>query len=121
MSAIASAPDSRPSYVARRLSVRRDAMVVEGHALADVELAGFAVGAELGTGGRVFVVIGGIPASPFPFGDSATGAEAWWPALDAPDLIDTAHATVLAPCWPGNGSTWRGLDDGALPPLSALG
>ena len=41
------------------------------------------------------------------------GAEPWWPALDAPDLIDPARHTVLAPCWPGNGSTWRGFDEGA--------
>jgi homoserine dehydrogenase len=93
-------------------------MVVEGHALADVELAGYAIGRELGTA-PVVLVVGGITASPFPFGDGET--EAWWPSLDAPDLIDPARATVLAICWPGNGSTWRGLDDGALPPLSALG
>jgi len=42
-------------------------------------------------------------------------------ALHAPDLIDPAQATVLCPCWPGNGSTWRGFDDGVVPPLSALG
>ena len=28
---------------------------------------------------------------------------------------------MLALCWPGNGSTWRGFDEGPLPPLSALG
>jgi homoserine dehydrogenase len=28
---------------------------------------------------------------------------------------------VLCPCWPGNGSTWRGFDDGPIPALSALG
>src|SRR5512135_1097273 len=120
MSAIASAPSPRPSAAARRLCVRRDAMVVEGHALADVELAGYAVGPELGTA-PVVLVVGGITASPFPFGDSVTGAEAWWPALEASDLIDPSRTTVLAPCWPGNGSTWRGFDDGQLPPLSALG
>jgi homoserine dehydrogenase len=95
-------------------------MVVEGHALADIELAGYLVGRPLG-GAPVVVVVGGITASPFPFGDAASSAEAWWPALHAPDLIDPAQATVLCPCWPGNGSTWRGFDDGVVPPLSALG
>jgi homoserine dehydrogenase len=104
----------------RRFEVRRDAMVVEGHALADVELSGYLVGQPLGSA-PVVVVVGGITASPFPFGNPASGAEAWWPALQAPDLIDPAQATVLCPCWPGNGSTWRGFDDGAVPPLSALG
>ncbi|HEY5923886.1 MAG TPA: homoserine dehydrogenase [Kofleriaceae bacterium] len=119
MSAIAPLPDpALPSP--RRIEVRRDTMVVEGHALDDVTLAGYVLGAELGTA-PVVVVIGGITASPFPFGDAATSTEPWWPALNAPELIDTARHTVLAPCWPGNGSTWRGFDDGPLPPLSALG
>ncbi len=100
----------------RRAVVRRDTMVVEGFALEDVELAGYALGPELGTA-PVVVIIGGITASPFPFGSAET--EPWWPALH--DLIDPATSTVLAPCWPGNGSTWRGFDDGTLPPLSALG
>jgi homoserine O-acetyltransferase len=104
----------------RRFEVHRAAMVVEGHALADVELAGYLLGPPLGTA-PVVIVVGGITASPFPFGDPASGAEAWWPALQAPGLIDPAHTTVLCPCWPGNGSTWRGFDDGALPALSALG
>jgi len=94
-------------------------MAIEGHALHDVELAGFALGPELGTA-PVVVIVGGITASPFPFGNAGE-AEAWWPALDAPDLVDPKQHTVLAPCWPGNGSTWRGFDDGVLPPLSALG
>ncbi|HEX5062376.1 MAG TPA: homoserine dehydrogenase [Kofleriaceae bacterium] len=95
-------------------------MVVEGHALDDVTLAGYVLGPELGTA-PVVVIIGGITASPFPFGDAASGTEPWWPALNAPELIDPTRYTVLAPCWPGNGSTWRGFDDGPLPPLSALG
>jgi homoserine dehydrogenase len=103
----------------RRFEVRREAMVVEGHALADVELGGYLLGQPLGTA-PVVIVVGGITASPFPFGDP-DGAAAWWPALEAPDLIDPTRQTVLCPCWPGNGSTWRGLDDGPLPPLSALG
>jgi homoserine O-acetyltransferase len=103
-----------------RLEVRREAMVVEGHTLADVTLAGYLIGQPLGTAPAV-IVVGGITASPFPFGDPANGAEAWWPALQAPDLVDPTSATVLCPCWPGNGSTWRGFDDGAIPALSALG
>jgi homoserine dehydrogenase len=95
-------------------------MMVEGHALADLQLAGYLLGRPLGTA-PVVIVIGGITASPFPFGDPASGAEAWWPALAAAGLIDPARMTVLCPCWPGNGSTWRGFDDGPTPPLSALG
>jgi homoserine O-acetyltransferase/O-succinyltransferase len=114
----ATAPLSVPADAAqpRRLAVARDALVIEGHRLADVELAGYATGPALGTA-PVVVVAGGITASPFPF----TGEDAWWPALAAEDLVDPVRHTVLAPCWPGNGSTWRGLSDGALPPLSAAG
>ncbi|HEY4244825.1 MAG TPA: homoserine dehydrogenase [Kofleriaceae bacterium] len=101
-----------------RLAVRRSAMTIEGHALADVELAGFAAGAPLGTA-PVVVLVGGITASPFPFGDADTGAEPWWPALRT--LIDLETTTMLCPCWPGNGSTWRDFEDGSVPPLSALG
>ncbi len=95
-------------------------MVVEGHVLDEVVLGGYMLGAPLGTA-PVVIVVGGITASPFPLGDPASGVDAWWPALDAPDLIDPARMTVLCPCWPGNGSTWRGFDDGPIPPLSALG
>lgn len=102
------------------MSVRREAMVVEGHALDDVVLGGYVLGPELGTA-PVVIVVGGITASPFPFGDPETNVDPWWPALNAPDLIDPSRVTVLCPCWPGNGSTWRGFDDGPTPPLSALG
>ncbi len=95
-------------------------MVVEGHALANVLLAGYVLGAPLGTA-PVVIVVGGITASPFPFGDAASGTEPWWPALAGPDLIDPARVTVLCPCWPGNGSTWQGFDDAPIPALSALG
>ncbi len=95
-------------------------MVVEGHALAAVVLGGYILGAPLGTA-PVVILVGGITALPFPFGDPATGTEPWWPALDAPDLVDLARMTVLCPCWPGNGSTWRAFEEGQIPPLSALG
>ncbi|MEO8705904.1 MAG: homoserine dehydrogenase, partial [Kofleriaceae bacterium] len=101
-------------------SVHRAAMTVEGHALEAVELGGYVLGAPLGTA-PVVIIVGGITASPFPFGDPTTGAEPWWPALHAADLIDPATMTVLCPCWPGNGSTWRGFDDGPIPAISALG
>jgi homoserine dehydrogenase len=118
MSAIAPLPTSLPST--QRLEVHREQMVIEGHALEDVTLAGTLLGQPLGSA-PVVLVVGGITASPYPFGDAATGTEPWWPALEAPDLVDPARHSVLSVCWPGNGSTWRGFDDGALPPLSALG
>jgi homoserine dehydrogenase len=107
----------------RRLVVERPSMTIEGRALADVLLGGWAYGPEIGTAPAV-VVVGGITASPFPFGDGdpaqAQGREAWWPALNAPDLIDPAKYTVLCPCWPGNGSTWRGFDDPITPPAISV-
>ena len=118
MSAIATLPDSATLPSPRRVCVARDSLVVEGHALADVTLAGYALGCELGTA-PIVMIVGGITATPFPFGDAATNAEPWWPALA--ELIDPSRFTVLAPCWPGNGSTWRGFDEAPLPPLSALG
>jgi homoserine dehydrogenase len=97
---------------------------LEGHVLHDVSLAGWMAGPALGTA-PVVVVVGGITASPFPFGDGVPeadgGVEAWWPALQAPDLIDPARVTVLCPCWPGNGSTWRGFDGPDVPHVSVLG
>ncbi|HEY4182770.1 MAG TPA: homoserine dehydrogenase [Kofleriaceae bacterium] len=111
-----------------RREVRRPEMTIEGHALADVVLGGYVLGAPLGTA-PVVVIVGGITASPFPFGRPQMGdepeVEPWWPALKAPDLVDPAHQTVVCPCWPGNGSTWKGYDDAGdaarTPPLSALG
>ncbi|MDX2091112.1 MAG: homoserine dehydrogenase [Kofleriaceae bacterium] len=118
MSAMATGPGA--TFLPRREEVRRDAMVVEGHALENVVLGGYVLGPPLGTA-PVVIIVGGITASPFPFGDAASGAEPWWPALAAPDLVDPATVTVLCPCWPGNGSTWKSFDDAPLPPLSALG
>lgn len=109
----------------RRLVVERSSMTIEGHVLSDVSLSGWVYGPELGTA-PVVAIIGGITASPFPFGDGRPeadeGSEAWWPALCAPDLIDPTRDTVLCPCWPGNGSTWRGLDEpSTMPAISVLG
>jgi homoserine dehydrogenase len=120
MSAIAALPGTASTYAPRREEVRRDAMVVEGHALQDVVLGGYVLGAKLGTA-PVVIIVGGITASPFPFGDAASNAEPWWPALHGAELIDPGAMTVLCPCWPGNGSTWQGFDEGPIPALSALG
>jgi homoserine dehydrogenase len=113
------------AVVPRPLDVRRPSIAIDGHTLTDVALGGWAYGPELGTA-PVVVVIGGITASPFPFGDgrgdAQGGSDPWWPALNAPDLIDPSRMTVLCPCWPGNGSTWRGFDDpAAAPAVSVLG
>jgi len=102
----------------RRLDVARAQMRVEGHTLDDVALGGWAYGPELGTA-PIVLVVGGITASPFPFGGD--GNEAWWASMRARDLIDPDQQTVLCPCWPGNGSTWRGFEDGPMPALSVLG
>ncbi len=109
-------------------------MSIEGHTLEDVALGGWAFGPDLGSA-PVIVIVGGITASPFPFGageaPASTGSvtraggegnEAWWPALRAEDLIDPSRHTILCPSWPGNGSTWRGFEDsGAQPAISVHG
>ena len=105
----------------RQLTVERPSMTIDGRALADVSLSGFAYGPDLGTA-PVVIIVGGITASPFPLGDNRPGApeahEAWWPAMFGPGQIDPARHTVLCPCWPGNGSTWRGFDDPTPRPAS---
>ncbi|HET9704447.1 MAG TPA: homoserine dehydrogenase [Vicinamibacterales bacterium] len=107
---VAAASDLRP----RRLVIEHPSIAIEGHQLDEVQLGGWVYGPELGTAPAV-LIIGGITASPFPFGDGQAegddGRAAWWPALCAPDLIDPAKHTVLCPSWPGNGSTWTGFDD----------
>jgi homoserine dehydrogenase len=104
------ATDLRP----RRLVIEHLSIPIEGRVLDDVQLGGWVYGPELGTA-PVVLIVGGITASPFPFGDGQAAGDdpksAWWPALCAPDLIDPAKYTVLCPSWPGNGSTWRGFDD----------
>src|SRR3954468_20755680 len=118
MSAIA--PEPIIDLTPRRLDVARGTMMIEGHVLAEVALAGYQLGQPIGSA-PVVIVVGGITASPFPFGDPASDTAAWWPALRGSDLVDPARTTVLCPCWPGNGSTWRDFDEGPLPALSALG
>jgi len=118
-------PATTATFVPRQMRVERAAIVVEGHRLEDVSLGGWAYGPELGTA-PVVVVVGGITASPFPFGDgrgaARGGVDAWWPSLLGPGLIDPARQTVLCPCWPGNGSAWRGFDGPEPPPaISVLG
>ena len=115
------ATDLRP----RRLVIEHLSITIEGRALEDVQLGGWVYGPELGTA-PVVVIVGGITASPFPFGDGQAEGEdaraAWWPALCSPDLIDPAKHTVLCPSWPGNGSTWQGFDDpGAIESISIGG
>ncbi len=98
----------------RRLVVDLPSITIEGRVLEQVQLGGWVYGPELGTA-PVVVIVGGITASPFPFGDGQAEGEdaraAWWPALCAPDVIDPDRHTVLCPSWPGNGSTWKGFDD----------
>ena len=98
----------------RRLVIEHVGLTIEGRKLDDVQLGGWVYGPELGTAPAVLIV-GGITASPFPFGDGESDGEspraAWWPAMCAQDLIDPAKHTVLCPSWPGNGSSWKGFDD----------
>jgi homoserine dehydrogenase len=115
------ATDLRP----RRLVIEHLSITIEGRQLEDVQLGGWVYGPELGTA-PVVLIVGGITASPFPFGDGQSEGEdpraAWWPALCAPDLIDPAKHTVLCPSWPGNGSTWKGFDDPhSQEPISVAG
>ncbi|MBL4633204.1 MAG: homoserine dehydrogenase [Kofleriaceae bacterium] len=93
----------------RRLSVKRDQLRIDGHDLFDVELGGWMCGPALGEA-PVVLIVGGITANPFPFGNGSD-KEAWWPSLQASDLVDPETMTILCPEWPGNGSNFRGIDD----------
>ena len=107
----------------RHLVVHRPSLTIDGHTFTDVTLGGWAYGPEIGSA-PVAVVVGGITASPFPFGDGRddeqSEVEPWWPAMAAPGLIDPSRYTVLCPCWPGNGSTWQGFDDPATIPAISV-
>jgi homoserine O-acetyltransferase len=117
------APDPRTP---RRLVAELPSLTIDERAVTDVTLAGYAYGPALGTA-PVVVVVGGITASPLPFGEasapddgSTTAASGWWSALADPELVDLERTTVLCPAWPGSGSTWSGF--GAAPGgLSVLG
>jgi homoserine O-acetyltransferase len=120
MSTASTRPAADNPRAPRRLSVRHTELDLNGHPLRDVELAGWAYGPELGKA-PIFVVVGGISASPFPFGDGVPvdeggQGEGWWSALGDVDLIDPVRHSVLCPAWPGNGSTWAGFDDEATTP-----
>ncbi len=102
-----------PAYTPRRLSIRREKLDIDGLQLAEVELGGWIYGPELGSA-PVVLVVGGITATPFPFGHGEDKA-AWWPALLGEDLIDPEIVTVLCPEWPGNGSTFLGISNADEP------
>src|SRR6188472_192342 len=66
----------------RRLVIDHLSLTIEGRTLEDVQLGGWVYGPELGTAPAVLIV-GGITASPFPFGDGESEGDApraaWWP------------------------------------------
>jgi homoserine dehydrogenase len=113
---------AHPALRPRALEARLTTLALAGHSFADVVLGGWAFGRPLGEA-PVFMLVGGITASPFPLGDGVAPAEggqaAWWHALEAPDLVDPSRHTLLCPAWPGNGTRWAGLDaaGAALPRL----
>lgn len=92
----------------KREVVSLPSAVIDGQELFDVELGGWVSGPALGCA-PICLVVGGITATPFPFG--GLDQPAWWPSLAGTDLIDTSTTTVLCPEWPGNGSSYRGVDD----------
>jgi len=116
--------DASPILPAPRpLTVHLPALTLAGQHLTHVALHGFASGQSLGDA-PVVVVVGGITASPFPLGDGTQPG--WWPSLAHPELIDLSQHTLLCPAWPGQGSTWDGLEGpvdevvARLPALSVL-
>jgi homoserine dehydrogenase len=120
------APITQPGPRPRQLRVERTVVKLGQHQLEDVVLSGWAYGPELGSA-PVFLLVGGITAPPFPFGDGVSledggQGDGWWPALCDDELIDLDKHTVLCPAWPGNGSSWRGIDDetAAPPSLSVM-
>lgn len=116
-------------HIPRPIDVRLDRVRVGSRDLSDVLLRGYAYGPPLGTA-PVVMIVGGITASPFPFGGGiAFGAgtdSGWWPALRQSGLVDLERHTVLCPAHPGNGTGWSGLDEVSydairtLPRLSVL-
>ena len=64
------ATDLRP----RRLVIEHLSIEIEGRKLDDVQLGGWVYGPELGTA-PVVLIVGGITASPFPFGDGQSDGD----------------------------------------------
>ena len=91
------APSDLDPTLPRACPVTLESLEIGGKTLREAHLGGFAYGPALGTA-PVYVIVGGITAQPYPFGDGrSTG---WWPALGVPDLIDLRRHTVLCPAWP---------------------
>ena len=111
------------TLVPQLLTVTLPEVHLGGQLLRAVRLCGYWHGQPLGTA-PVVLPVGGITASPFPFGDGEHPG--WWPALDTADLVDPTQHTILCPCWPGNGTSWTALQGEVpavvanLPLLSAL-
>ena len=70
---------ARSTLSPRRLAVQKPELTIDGHRLQDVELGGWTYGPELGSA-PVCLIVGGITATPFPFGNGEEH-RAWWPAL----------------------------------------
>ncbi len=91
-----------------------------GHTVAsDLQLRGYQCGVPLGQG-DIYVIMGGITASPFPFGSPKHNP--WWPALRNEQLVNLSETTVLTMALPGMGSSWKELESVQspqdLPPVS---
>ena len=120
MSAIA--PATRPLPSTRRLEVRREQMVIEGHALEDVALAGYAARRSRSAPRRSCSSSAASPRRRFRSAMPATGTRGVVAGARAPrsDRSGDAHgARVRA----GRATARRGAASttAALPPLSALG
>lgn len=110
---------SQSPHKARQLCVDLAELRVNDQLLHELHLSGWCYGPALGTA-PVVVVVGGITASPFPFGKEQNDA-GWWSALNAPGLVDPERQTILCPAWPGNGSSFKGMDrPGTVPALSVM-
>lgn len=100
--------------MATPVDLHLDCLALGAHTLSDVQIRGTVGGVPLGEG-PVFMLMGGITASPYPFGDGEQPG--WWSALQGPTRIDPGRHTVLCPAMPNDGTTWAGIDDG--PRISA--
>lgn len=98
--------------------VRRSALDAAGVALSGVDLGGTHAGAPLAGARRVWVLLGGITADPFPVAEGG-----WWVDLAVALGIDLEQDAVLSPMLLGGGSAFDGFPPagGALPRLSPSG